>query len=91
MDKYLIIPKLELDKEDTTINLNEISSFPITDSTSPWNSFLNSLQYNSDNTKTFIKWESDSDPSFISGIENSEGPYDSEEMSAILATSEWSN
>ena len=90
MAKYLIIPKSELNKDDTTLNLNELSSFNVTDSDSNWLSFLNSLQYNNDNTKTFINWKSDSDPSFISSIENSEGPYTSDQMNNILATSEWS-
>tara|TARA_R100001086_G_scaffold250068_1_gene193180 strand:+ start:5596 stop:5877 length:282 start_codon:yes stop_codon:yes gene_type:complete len=93
MAKYLIIPKSEIDKENHILNLNELSFFEygtMSDNTSIWNSFLNSLQYNNDNTKTFIKWESDSDPSFISNIENSEGPYTSDEMTNILATSEWS-
>jgi|TARA_R100000084_G_scaffold85889_1_gene40681 hypothetical protein len=89
MAKYLIIPKSEIDKENHVLNLNELS-FSVSDDTSLWNSFLNSLQYNNNNTKTFIKWESDSDPSFISNIENSEGPYTSDEMTNILATSEWS-
>ena len=89
MTKYLIIPKSEIDKEDNVLNLNELS-FSVSDDTSLWNSFLSSLQYNNDNTKTFIKWESDSDPSFISDIENSEGVYSSDEMNDILATSEWS-
>ena len=89
MTKYLIIPKSEIDKEDHVLRLNELS-FSVSDDTSLWNSFLNSLQYNNDNTKTFIKWKSDSDPSFISDIENSEGVYSSDEMADILATSEWS-
>ena len=89
MAKYLIIPKSEIDNEETVLKLDELS-FSISDDTSLWNSFLNSLQYNNDNTKTFIKWESDSNPSFISNIENSEGVYSSDEMNDILATSEWS-
>ena len=51
---------------------------------------IDTLRYNNDNTKTFIKWESDSNPSFISDIKNSEGVYSSDEMNDILATSEWS-
>tara|TARA_R110002012_G_scaffold105387_5_gene246308 strand:+ start:568 stop:837 length:270 start_codon:yes stop_codon:yes gene_type:complete len=89
MAKYLIIPKSEIDNEENVLKLDELS-FSISDDTSLWNSFLNSLQYNNDNTKTFIKWESDSNPSFISDIENTEGPYTSDEMANILATSEWS-
>ena len=89
MAKYLIIPKSEIDNEETVLKLDELS-FSISDDTSLWNSFLNSLQYNNDNTKTFIKWESDSNPSFISDFKNSEGVYSSDEMNDILATSEWS-
>ena len=84
MTKYLIIPKSEIDKEDHVLRLNELS-FSVSDDTSLWNSFLNSLQYNNDNTKTFIKWKSDSDPSFISDIENSEGVYSSDEMAGYIS------
>ena len=43
-----------------------------------------------DATKTFVKWDSDQ-PSFVSSLTNTEGPYTKEEISAILATDAWTN
>lgn len=43
-----------------------------------------------DTTKTFIKWDGDQ-PSFVSSLTNTEGPYTSEEIRVILATDAWTN
>lgn len=43
-----------------------------------------------DDTKTFIKWEGDQ-PSFVSGLTETEGPYTNEEIRAILATDAWTD
>ena len=43
-----------------------------------------------DTTKTFIKWDGD-EPSFVSGLSNTEGPYTSEEIQTILATDAWTD
>jgi hypothetical protein len=41
-----------------------------------------------DETKTFVKWEGET-PSCISTLTTGEGPYNYEEILAILATEEW--
>jgi hypothetical protein len=41
-----------------------------------------------DETKTFVKWEGEI-PSCISTLTTGEGPYNYEEILAILATEEW--
>ena len=43
-----------------------------------------------DTTKTFIKWDGD-EPSFVSGLSNTEGPYTNEEIQTILATDAWTD
>tara|TARA_R100000278_G_scaffold1628_2_gene3241 strand:- start:160 stop:405 length:246 start_codon:yes stop_codon:yes gene_type:complete len=43
-----------------------------------------------DDTKTFIKWEGDQ-PSFVSGLTGTEGPYTNEEIRTILATDAWTD
>ena len=43
-----------------------------------------------DDTKTFIKWEGDQ-PSFVSGLTETEGPYTNEEIRTILATDAWTD
>lgn len=43
-----------------------------------------------DTTKTFIKWDGD-EPSFVSGLSNTEGPYTKQEFQPILATDAWTD
>lgn len=43
-----------------------------------------------DATKTFIKWDG-AEPSFVSGLSNTEGPYTNEEIQTILATDAWTD
>lgn len=42
----------------------------------------------SDKTKFVIKWD-DEEPSFVSNLTHSEGPYDQEQILDILAGAEW--
>lgn len=41
-----------------------------------------------DKTKTFVKWDGEQ-PSFVSTLNNTEGPYNYDEILNILSTSEW--
>lgn len=41
-------------------------------------------------TKTFVKWDTEEQPAFISTLLNTEGPYTYEEILEILSTEEWS-
>jgi len=43
-----------------------------------------------DGTKTFVKWNG-AQPSCISNLTNTEGPYSHAEILEILSTSEWTN
>ena len=40
-------------------------------------------------TKTFVKWEGTTAPSFISSLTTKEGPYTHTEILTILSTNEW--
>ncbi len=71
--KYLIIPTSELSKVDFS-QVCETSSETVRKSV--------------DETKTFIKWDSD-EPLFISNLTGTEGPYTKEEILTILATDVW--
>lgn len=44
-----------------------------------------------DGTKTFVKWIEDVVPSSVEALTTKEGPYNSEEMLAILTAEEWSD
>ena len=74
-------------------NLKEYLIFPITElSKVDFNQVLETseetVRKSVDNLKTFIKWF-DEQPSFISTLENTEGPYTYEEILVILSTEEW--
>ena len=73
--KYLIIPTSELPKVDFS-QICETSAETVRKSV--------------DETKTFIKWDSD-EPSFVSNLAGTEGPYTKEEIRTILATDAWTS
>jgi hypothetical protein len=50
---------------------------------------LETLRYSADNSKTFIKWDNDLEPDFISNLLTKEGPYIQEEILQILSTDFW--
>ena len=43
----------------------------------------------SDKTKFVIKWDDDEEPSFVSNLTHSEGPYNQKQILDILAGAEW--
>ena len=71
--KYLIFPVSQLDIIDFT-QVGETS--------------IETVRKSVDETKTFVKWEGEN-PTFISQLTNTEGPYTHEEILNILATEEW--
>lgn len=71
--KYLIFPVTQLDIIDFT-QVGETS--------------IDTVRKSVDQTKTFIKWEGE-DPTFISQLTSTEGPYTHEEILNILSTEEW--
>ena len=73
--KYLIIPTSELPKVDFS-QVCETSAETVRKSV--------------DETKAFIKWNSD-EPSFVSNLTGTEGPYTKEEIRTILATDAWTS
>jgi hypothetical protein len=42
-----------------------------------------------DNQKTFVKWDGEITPSFIQTLTTSEGPYNYDEITTILNSSDW--
>jgi hypothetical protein len=72
---YLIIPTSELSKVDFS-QVCETSA--------------DTVRKSVDETKTFIKWD-DSEPSFVSSITGTEGPYTHTEILTILATDVWTS
>lgn len=72
--KFLIFPVTELDKVD----FNQVGE-----------TSAETVRKSVDETKTFIKWDN-GDPTFISDLLNTEGPYSYDEILSILSTEEWS-
>jgi hypothetical protein len=73
--EYLILPVSEIPK----IVFSEILE-----------TSAETLRRSVDLLKTLIKWEG-LQPSFISSLDNTEGPYTYEEIIVILSGPEWSN
>lgn len=49
----------------------------------------NTVRKSVDEQKTFIKWNSEIEPSFVNLLTTKEGPYNYEDFLNILSTSEW--
>jgi hypothetical protein len=71
--QYLIFPITELSKIDYSLILETSED---------------TLRKSADETKTFIKWETEV-PAFVSTLLNTEGPFNHDEMINILSTQEW--
>lgn len=72
--KYLIINSSEIYK----VNFNEILE-----------ESENFLRKSTDGTKAIVKWDDENTPSSILNLENTQGPYNHEEILNILANPEW--
>jgi hypothetical protein len=64
--------------ELTNINFNEVMETSI-----------DTVRKSVDESKTFVKWESDITPSSIDSLITKEGPYTYSEMLVILETEDW--
>jgi len=73
--KYLIFPVTELSKVD----FNQVGE-----------TSTETVRKSVDETYTFVKWEGQ-DPTFISELQDTQGPYTHEEILEILSTEEWSS
>lgn len=74
--KYIIFNTSEIDK----INFEQIKETSI-----------DTIRKSIDETKTFVKWDTDETPDSINSLTTGEGPYTTEEMQAILNTDLWND
>ena len=72
--KYIIFNISEIDK----VNFDEVKE-----------TSKETLRISVDGTKTFVKWEEDETPSFVSTLATAEGTYTHEEILEILQTEFW--
>ena len=71
---YMIFNVSELNQ----INFNEVLETSI-----------NTVRKSIDNTKSLIKWDSETTPTSVQSLTTKEGPYSHSEILTIMATPEW--
>jgi hypothetical protein len=74
--KYLIFNISEIDK----VNFDEVRE-----------TSKDTLRISIDGTKTFVKWDEDEAPSFVSTLTTVEGTYTHEQILEILNTDLWTD
>jgi hypothetical protein len=52
---------------------------------------IDTVRKSVDESKTFVKWESDITPGSVDSLTTKEGPYTYEEIVSILSTEEWTS
>lgn len=73
---YLIIQSSELDKVDFSQVLETSAE---------------TVRKSIDGTKTFIKWNGDTTPAFVSNLTETEGIYNKDQIMTILSTDAWTS
>jgi hypothetical protein len=74
--KFMIFNVSELNN----INFNEVLETSV-----------DTVRKSVDESKTFVKWESDITPGSVDSLTTKEGPYTYEEIVSILSTEEWTS
>jgi len=52
---------------------------------------INTVRKSIDETKTLVKWDSETIPTTVQSLTTKEGPYSHSEILTIMATSEWTS
>jgi hypothetical protein len=68
-----------------------VSELPLIDFTQVLETSIDTVRKSVDETKTFVKWDSEEIPSSVQSLTTSEGPYSYEEILTILSTPEWTS
>ncbi len=66
-----------------------VSELPLIDFTQVLETSIDTVRKSIDETKTFVKWDTEEIPSSVQSLTTSEGPYSYEEILTILSTPEW--
>ena len=67
-------------------NVNELS---LIDFTQVLETSAETVRKSVDGLKTFVKWDTETDPPCIANLSSFEGPYTYDEISTIVNTPEW--
>ena len=65
------------------------SELSLIDFTQVCETSIDTVRKSVDETKTFVKWDSEAIPSSVDALTTKEGPYTYDEMLEILNTPEW--
>jgi hypothetical protein len=68
-----------------------VSELPNVDFTQVLETSIDTVRKSVDQTKTFVKWDSETIPSSVDGLTTKQGPYTYDEILIILATEEWTS
>ncbi len=68
-----------------------VSELPNIDFTQVCETSIDTVRKSVDETKTFVKWDSEGIPSSVETLTTKEGPFSYEEILTILSTPEWTN
>ena len=68
-----------------------VSELPNIDFTQVCETSIDTVRKSVDETKTFVKWDSEEIPSSVETLTTKDGPYTYEEILIILSTPEWTN
>ena len=69
----------------------DVTEIPLIDFTTVLETSADTLRLSIDGTKTFVKWDSETEPDCISLLTTKTDIYTYEEMLNILATPEWTS
>jgi hypothetical protein len=73
-------------REFMIFNVSELDTI---DFTQVLETSIDTVRKSVDGTKTFVKWNGDVIPSSVDALTTKEGPYNYDEIIAILNTPEW--
>ena len=68
-----------------------VSELPNVDFTQVLETSVDTVRKSVDETKTFVKWDTEEIPSSVDALTTKEGPYTYDEIVVILQTPEWTN
>jgi alkyl hydroperoxide reductase subunit AhpC len=77
------------DYENRKFMIFNVSELTIIDFTQVCETSIDTVRKSVDETKTFIKWDTEGIPSSVDSLTTKEGPYTYEEILTILESPEW--
>jgi hypothetical protein len=77
--------------ENREFMIFNVSELPNVDFTQVLETSIDTVRKSVDQTKTFVKWDSETIPSSVDELTTKQGPYTYDEILIILATEEWTS